>query len=116
MIGEQYVAHFLQEKKMRHIFGYQGGAIDKILDEIYLNGYTEYVQNYHEQASAFAACGYAKTNNVIGVAIATSGPGAINLLGGVVDAYCDSAPCIFITGQDYLKNIKEQKGREKELT
>lgn len=110
MIGAKYIAHFLKEKQIKHIFGYQGGAIAKILDEICLENYTRYIQNYHEQASAFAASGYAKTNNQVGVAIATSGPGAINLLGGLVDAYCDSVPCLFITGNDYLKNIKNNPG------
>jgi len=110
MIGAKYIAHFLKSKEIKHIFGYQGGAIAKILDEVHLDGYTEYVQNYHEQASGFSACGYAKTNNKLGVGIATSGPGAINLLGGIVDAYCDSVPCLFITGQDYLKNIKNNPG------
>lgn len=107
MIGAKYISSFLKEKNVKHIFGYQGGAIAKILDEIYLENYTQYIQNYHEQASAFAACGYAKTNNKIGIAIATSGPGAINLLGGIADAYCDSIPCLFITGNDYLGNVKE---------
>ncbi len=110
MIGAKYIAHFLKEKQIKDIFGYQGGAIAKILDEICLQNYTRYIQNYHEQASAFAASGYAKTTNKVGVAIATSGPGAINLLGGLVDAYCDSAPCLFITGNDYLKNIKDNPG------
>lgn len=110
MIGAKYVSSFLKEKNIKHIFGYQGGAIAKILDEIYLEDYTQYIQNYHEQASAFGACGYAKTNSKIGVAIATSGPGAVNLLGGIADAYCDSVPCLFITGNDCLKNIKNNPG------
>lgn len=110
MIGAQYIAKFLKEKNIKHIFGYQGGAIAKILDEISLLQYTKYIQNYHEQASSLSASGYAKANNHLGVAIATSGPGAINILAGIADAYCDSVPCLFITGQDYLRNLTQNPG------
>ena len=107
MIVAEYIAKFLADHNISHIFGYQGGAVAKIIDEICRKKKTKYIQNYHEQASAFAAVGYAKANNDIGVAIATSGPGAINLIGGIADAYCDSVPSLFITGQDHLHNIKK---------
>ena len=66
--------------------------------------------NYHEQASAFAACGYAQASGKVGVAYATSGPGATNLITGICNAYFDSIPCLFITGQ---VNTFESKGSYK---
>lgn len=101
MIVADYITEFLVRIGVRHVFGYQGGAIARLIHSIAEHPKVEYIQNYHEQASSFAASGYAKTGVGVGVAIATSGPGAINLIGGIADAYCESVPCIFITGQDY---------------
>lgn len=97
----QYISKFLDEKNIQHIFGYQGGAVMKIIAAIS----DKYIQNYHEQASAFCADGYSRVNNEIGVAISTSGPGATNMITGIANAYCDSIPVLFITGQDVLSNL-----------
>jgi acetolactate synthase I/II/III large subunit len=94
------LAQFLIEKGCRHVFGYQGGAVTKIIDEMMGTGKIEYVQNYHEQASAFCADAYSRVSNYLGVAIATSGPGATNLVTGIANAYFDSVPSFFITGQE----------------
>lgn len=104
----EYISKFLSDKGVRHVFGYQGGAVMKIIDAIAGNPAIEYIQNYHEQGSAFCANAYAQICGV-GVAISTSGPGATNLLTGIVNAYFDSIPVIFITGQDHLCNIKSNK-------
>lgn len=106
----EYIAKFLIEKKVRHVFGFQGGAILKIIDEIVATGKIEYVQNYHEQASAFCADAYARVTGNLGVALATSGPGATNLVTGIANAYLDSIPTLFITGQDYSANITNDNG------
>lgn len=100
----EYVAKFLVSKGVKHIFGFQGSAMLKMLDEV-VNVGIEYIQNFNEQASGFAADSYARVRNDIGVAIATSGPGAVNLIGGIANAYFDSIPVMFITGQDYSTGI-----------
>ncbi len=109
----EYVAQFLVDKKVKHVFGFQGGAILKLVDEIIATGKIEYVQNYHEQASAFCADAYGRVTGNFGVAIATSGPGATNLITGIANAHMDSIPTLFITGQDYTANItKDNKARQ----
>ena len=97
----KYISKFLEEKNIKHVFGYQGGAVMKVIAEVR----DKYIQNYHEQASAFCADGYSRVNNEIGVAISTSGPGATNMITGIANAYCDSIPVLFITGQDVLSNL-----------
>lgn len=106
----QYVANFLVEKGVRHVFGYQGGAILKLVDEFVATGKIEFVQNYHEQGSAFCADAYSRVTGNLGVALATSGPGATNLITGIVNANLDSIPTLFITGQDYKANITNISG------
>lgn len=106
----QYVAQFLIEKKVRHIFGYQGGAILKLVDEMVATGQLEFIQNYHEQASSFCADAYSRATANLGVAMATSGPGATNLVTGIANAHLDSIPTFFITGQDYTANITRKSG------
>lgn len=101
----EYVAKFLADRGIKHVFGYQGGAILKLLDEMIATGKITYVQNYHEQASAFCADSYSRVTGHIGVAMATSGPGATNLITGIANAQLDSIPTFFITGQDYAYNV-----------
>jgi len=106
----QYVAGFLIEKRVGHVFGYQGGAILKLVDEMVATGRIRFVQNYHEQGSAFCADAYARITGNLGVALATSGPGATNLITGIANAQLDSIPTLFITGQDYVANITNDNG------
>lgn len=94
-----YIAQYFVEIGVKHVFGYQGGAITHIIDSIVKTGKISYVQNYHEQAAAFAADAYSRVTNTIGVALATNGPGAVNLVTGIANAYLDSIPVLFITGQ-----------------
>lgn len=101
----QYVGGFLIEKRVEHVFGYQGGAILKLVDEFVATGKIEFIQNYHEQGAAFCADAYSRVTGNLGVALATSGPGATNLITGIVNANLDSIPTLFITGQDYKANI-----------
>lgn len=106
----EYIAKFLVEKKVRHVFGYTGGAILKLLDEMIATGQIEYVQNFHEQASAFSADAYSRVTGNLGIAMATSGPGATNLITGIANAQMDSIPTLFITGQDYVANATKDNG------
>lgn len=103
----EFIANFLIKNKVKHVFGFQGGAILKLVDTMAFSGKIEYIQNYHEQASAFCADAYARVTGNLGVAIATSGPGATNLITGIANAHFDSIPTLFITGQDYTYNIKK---------
>lgn len=84
---------------MHTLFGYQGGAITHLVDSIDREDGIEFFSMYHEQGAAFAAEAYARMNGNIGVAIATSGPGATNLITGIGSAFFDSIPCLYLTGQ-----------------
>lgn len=106
-----YIIKTLIDKQVKVTFGYPGGMVTHIMDSF--DKYKEQIQtyiNYHEQAAAFAACGYAQVSHKPGVAYATSGPGATNLVTGIANAYFDSIPCMFITGQ---VNTYEQKSNLK---
>lgn len=113
MIVADYIAKFLVAKGVKHVFGFQGSAMLKMLDSIVSTGSIEYIQGFHEQASAFAADAYARVSGMPGVAIATSGPGASNLVTGIANAYYDSVPVFFLTGQDRRSHIgSERKSRQ----
>ncbi|MCY2976268.1 MAG: thiamine pyrophosphate-binding protein [Planctomycetota bacterium] len=107
MKATDYVAKFLHQKKVDSVFEMSGGMITHLLDSIHLLGKTRIVSTHHEQAAAFAAEGYGRMTGIPGVAMATSGPGATNLLTGIGSCYFDSTPAVFITGQ---VNRHEQKG------
>jgi acetolactate synthase I/II/III large subunit len=102
-----YIARFLKEKGINVVFELQGGMITRLIDAIHHEGGIKIVSMHHEQAAAMAADAYGRITNKPGVALATSGPGATNLLTGIGNCYFDSVPAIFITGQ---VNLREQKG------
>lgn len=104
-----YIVSFLEEKGVRIVFGYIGGMITHLVDSIATNPNIRFVQVYHEQTAAIAAEGYACGSGGIGVAISTSGPGATNMLTGIADAYFDSIPVIYITGQVNTYEYKYDK-------
>jgi len=87
---------------VKHIFGYPGGAILPLYDELYLaeeTGAIKHILVRHEQGAAHAADGYARATGQVGVCFATSGPGATNLVTGIATAHMDSIPMVIITGQ-----------------
>lgn len=95
-----YIVEFLIAKGITDVFGYPGGMVTHLMESFRTHSNLIHAHvTYHEQAAAFAACGYAQVSGKPGVAYATSGPGATNLITGICDAYFDSIPCIFITGQ-----------------
>jgi acetolactate synthase-1/2/3 large subunit len=102
------IAKFLKLKGIDHVFELSGGMITHLLDSL-LKEKINIVTMHHEQAAAFAAEGYARVTRLPGVALATSGPGATNLLTGIGSCYFDSIPTIFITGQ---VNTHEQRGHK----
>lgn len=94
-----YIVEFLAQQQIYDFFGYQGTMIAHLVDSIGKNTRVKNHSCYNEQGAAFAGCGYAKSSGKCAVVYATSGPGAINLLSGIADAYYDSVPVIFLTGQ-----------------
>jgi acetolactate synthase-1/2/3 large subunit len=98
MNGAQWVVQALRAQGVDTVFGYPGGAIMPVYDALY-DGGVEHLLCRHEQGAAMAAIGYARSTGKVGVCIATSGPGATNLITGLADALLDSVPLVAITGQ-----------------
>ena len=103
-----YIVEYLISKKITDVFGYPGGMVTHLMESFrkYKTQISAHLM-YHEQGAAFAACGYAQSSGKVGVAYATSGPGATNLITGICNAYFDSIPTLFLTGQ---VNTFESKG------
>lgn len=98
--GAEAVIHCLLAEGIETIYGYPGGAIMPIYDELYkFRDKLHHVLTRHEQGATHAAQGYARVSGKVGVAMATSGPGATNLITGIADAQIDSTPMVCITGQ-----------------
>jgi len=97
--GAQMVIEALIAEGVDTVFGYPGGAIMNVYDEIYKQNSFKHILNRHEQASVHAAEGYAKASGKVGVAMITSGPGFTNAVTGLADAYMDSIPLVVISGQ-----------------
>lgn len=98
--GAEAVIHCLLAEGIDTVYGYPGGAIMPIYDELYkFRGKLHHVLTRHEQGATHAAQGYARVSGKVGVAMATSGPGATNLITGIADAQIDSTPMVCITGQ-----------------
>ena len=105
-----FIAEFLVKKGIKSVFELSGGMITHILDSLYQKTDIKIVTMHHEQAAAFAAEGYARVTGLPGIALATSGPGATNLLTGIGSCYFDSTPAVFITGQVNRHELKGDRG------
>ena len=99
MSGAQMVIEALKAEGVDTVFGYPGGAIMNVYDEIYKQDDFKHILTRHEQAAVHAAEGYAKVTGSVGVAMVTSGPGFTNAVTGIADAYMDSIPIVVISGQ-----------------
>ncbi|MEC8177203.1 MAG: acetolactate synthase 3 large subunit [Pseudomonadota bacterium] len=99
MTGAQIVLKALRDQEVEHIFGYPGGAVLPIYDEIFQQDAVEHILVRHEQGATHAAEGYARSTGKPGVVLVTSGPGATNAVTGLTDALMDSIPMVCITGQ-----------------
>ena len=98
--GSEAVVKSLLAEGVSTIFGYPGGAIMPVYDELHkYQNEIHHILTRHEQGAVHAAQGYARVSGKVGVCIATSGPGATNLITGIADAYIDSTPIVCITGQ-----------------
>ena len=99
MTGAEIVIRCLQEEKVEYVFGYPGGSVLHIYDELFKQDKVKHILVRHEQAAVHAADGMARSSNKVGVALVTSGPGATNAVTGIATAYMDSIPLVVITGQ-----------------
>jgi acetolactate synthase I/II/III large subunit len=108
----------LKQHGVKHIFGYPGGAILPIYDEVYraeARGDLQHILVRHEQGAAHAADGYARATGQVGVCFGTSGPGATNLVTGIATAHMDSIPMVIITGQVSRKAIGSDAFQETDI-
>jgi acetolactate synthase I/II/III large subunit len=113
--GAQIVWDALEQESVRYVFGYPGGAILPVYDAL-LDSRIHHVLVRHEQGAAHMADGYARASGEVGVAMATSGPGATNLVTGIATAMMDSSPVVFITGQVSSKVIGTDAFQETDIT
>ncbi len=97
LTGSQVIIECLKEQGVDTVFGYPGGAILNVYDELYKHPEIKHVLTSHEQGASHAADGYARSTGKVGVCLATSGPGATNLVTGIATAYMDSIPVVAIT-------------------
>jgi acetolactate synthase-1/2/3 large subunit len=113
--GAQILLQCLQEEGVDTIFGYPGGAVLPIYDAIF-DSPIRHILTRHEQGAAHAADGYARATGKVGVCIATSGPGATNLVTGIATAYMDSTPMVCFTGQVATSLIGKDAFQEADIT
>ena len=99
LTGAEITIRCLQEEGVKHIFGYPGGAVLFIYDELFKQDKVKHILVRHEQAAIHAADGYARSSKKPGVALVTSGPGVTNAITGIATAYMDSIPMVIISGQ-----------------
>ena len=99
MTGAEIVIRCLQEEKVEVMFGYPGGSVLHIYDELFKQDQIKHILVRHEQAAVHAADGYARSSDKVGVALVTSGPGATNAVTGIATAYMDSIPIVVLSGQ-----------------
>ena len=98
MIGAEMLVHALHKEGVEYVWGYPGGSVLFIYDEIFKQNKFEHILVRHEQAAVHAADGYARATGKVGVALVTSGPGVTNAVTGIATAYTDSIPMVIISG------------------
>src|SRR5438270_7329470 len=99
LTGAEIVIRCLQEEGVEYVFGYPGGAVLNIYDELFKQEKVKHVLVRHEQGAVHAADGYSRSSQKVGVALVTSGPGVTNAVTGIATAYMDSIPLVVLTGQ-----------------
>jgi acetolactate synthase-1/2/3 large subunit len=99
LTGAEIVIRCLQEEKVEYVFGYPGGSVLYIYDELFKQDKFKHVLVRHEQAAVHAADAYSRSSNKIGVCLVTSGPGVTNAVTGIATAHMDSVPMVIISGQ-----------------
>ena len=114
--GAEILINCLKEQGVDTIFGYPGGTVLDIYDALYRDGTIRHVITSHEQGAAHAADGYARVTGRVGVCLATSGPGATNLVTGIATAFMDSVPVVAITGNVGLNMLGRDSFQEIDIT
>ncbi|CAA7601693.1 acetolactate synthase [Acididesulfobacillus acetoxydans] len=114
MTGAQAIVASLKNEGVKVIFGYPGGAVLTLYDALYAANYP-HILTRHEQGAVHAADGYARVTGDVGVVMATSGPGATNLVTGIATAYMDSIPLVLITGQVAVSLIGRDSFQEADI-
>ena len=99
LTGAEILIRCLQEEGVEYVFGYPGGAVLNIYDELFKQTRVKHVLVRHEQGAVHAADGYSRSSRKVGVALVTSGPGVTNAVTGIATAYMDSIPMVVVTGQ-----------------
>jgi len=99
LTGAEIVIRCLQEEGVEYLFGYPGGAVLNIYDEIFKQDKVKHILVRHEQAAVHAADGFSRSTGKVGVCLVTSGPGATNAVTGIATAYMDSIPLVVLSGQ-----------------
>src|SRR3989339_671026 len=99
LTGAEIVIRCLQEEKVEYVFGYPGGSVLFIYDELFKQDQIKHILVRHEQAAVHAADAYSRSSQKIGVCLVTSGPGVTNAVTGIATAYMDSVPLGVLTGQ-----------------
>src|SRR5215210_6133953 len=99
LTGAEIFVRCLQEEGVEYLFGYPGGAVLFLYDELFKQNKVKHVLVRHEQGAIHAADGYARSTEKVGVALVTSGPGLTNAVTGIATAYMDSIPLVIISGQ-----------------
>src|ERR671938_474392 len=99
LTGAEIVVRCLQEEGVEYVFGYPGGAVLFIYDELFKQDKVKHVLVRHEQGAVHAADGYSRSSQKVGVCLVTSGPGVTNAVTGIATAYMDSIPMVILTGQ-----------------
>ena len=115
LTGADILIRCLKEQGTDTVFGYPGGCVLDIYDAIYRDGTLRHVLTAHEQGAAHAADGYARATGKTGVVIATSGPGATNLVTGIATAYMDSVPLVAVTGNVTVSNLGRDSFQEVDI-
>ena len=116
MNGARILVEELIRQGTEVIFGYPGGSVLNIYDELYLaSDRIRHVLSAHEQGAAHAADGYARASGKTGVVLATSGPGATNLVTGIANAYLDSVPMVAVTGNVAVNNLGKDSFQEVDI-
>jgi len=116
MSGAQILLECLRQENVTHIFGYPGGAVLPIYDAIFDCHDIKHILVRHEQGAAHMADGFARSTGKVGVCLATSGPGATNLVTGIATAYMDSIPMVAITGQVRTSVLGKDAFQEADIT
>ena len=115
LTGVQIIIECLKREKVDIVFGYPGGKVIKLYDALYCDGGIDHVETAHEQGASHAADGYARATGKVGVCMATSGPGATNLVTGLATAYMDSIPVVAITGNVPAKLLGRDSFQEVDI-